>query len=125
MKSFELSALMVDTHRNVYEAAASLFDSNTTLDLKDEYARGVTEMVMRVIGIDSDYKDEIAEAISTFTMTINHRDFARNWIENHGRNIYVGMREDIRKESQVPLSYDDVNTIVELIESVHLEIRFA
>lgn len=124
MKSFELSALMVDTHRNVYEAAASLFDTDTTLNMGNEYDRGVTEMVMRVIGIDSDYKDEVAETISSFTAPVDHRAIARRWIEQNGQNIRIDMRDGIRAESSSSLSYDDVNTIVDLIENANVTVRF-
>jgi hypothetical protein len=55
---------------NVYEQAAGLFDPNTTLDIdKDEYARGVVELVMNLLGMDSDDKEDIASIISERTLT--------------------------------------------------------
>lgn len=120
----ELSALMVDTHRNVYEAAASLFDSNTTLDLNDEYARGVTEMVLRVVGIDSDYKDEVAEAISEFTVHVDHENIARDWIRHHGAYCYAEMEKDLQASTSVTLSDKDLATIKHLIAISRMQITF-
>lgn len=55
---------------NVYKQAADLFDPNTVLDIeKDEYARGVVELVTRLLGMDSDDKEEVAAIISEQTMT--------------------------------------------------------
>lgn len=120
----ELSALMVSTHRHVYEAAASLFDSNTVLDLDDEYARGVTETVMRVIGIDSDYKEEIAEAISEFTINVDHEHIAREWIRRHGAYVTAETANDIKAESDAPLSDQDLDSITRLIAISRMQITF-
>lgn len=55
---------------NVYKQAADLFDPDTTLDNEhDEYARGVVELTMNLLGMDSDDKEDIARTISERTMT--------------------------------------------------------
>lgn len=53
---------------NVYKQAADLFDPNTVLDInKDEYARGVVELVMNLLGMDSDDKEDVATTIGMYT----------------------------------------------------------
>ena len=55
---------------NVYKQAADLFDPNTVLDIdKDEYARGVTELVTNLLGMDNADKYEVAKIISEHTLT--------------------------------------------------------
>lgn len=55
---------------NVYKQAADLFDPNTVLDIdKDEYARGVTELVTNLLGMDNADKYEVATVISENTLT--------------------------------------------------------
>lgn len=55
---------------NVYKQAADLFDPNTVLDIdKDEYARGVTELVTNLLGMDNADKYEVAKIISENTLT--------------------------------------------------------
>lgn len=125
MKAIELSTLMVGTYRPVYEAAASLFDSNTTLDLENEYARGVTETVMRIVGIDSDYKDEIAEVISIFTMDVDTKAIARQWIEANGQAYHEGMEDRLRNESDIPISDDEMAIILDLIENAQVSVQFS
>lgn len=41
---------------------------------------------------------------------------ARYWVQNHGQNVYEGISEDIQKESGDPLSEDDLDTILNLLE---------
>lgn len=53
----------------IYAQAAGLFDPDTTLDLSNEYHRGVVEVVMRFTGTDSDDKEDIAKNISERTST--------------------------------------------------------
>lgn len=75
---------------NVYKQAANLFDTNSVLDVdKDEYARGVVELVMMLLGMDSDDKQEIADIISerTGTYRVTRQDFG---IGANGDALYIG-----------------------------------
>lgn len=115
---------MVDTHSHVYKAAADLFDPNTILDLDEEYARGVTETVMNVIGINSDYKDEVAEVISEFTVYVDHEEIAREWIRRHGAYVTAETASDIKAGTVVPLSDDDLSKITHLIAISRVQVTF-
>lgn len=74
----------------VYEAAASLFDPDTTLDLSREYDRGVTELVTRMMGIDSDDKDDVAGIISDYTSTAHMLTVADFGTGVNGDLLYIG-----------------------------------
>lgn len=75
---------------NVYTQAADLFDRNTVLDIeKDEYQRGVVELVTRLLGMDVGDVKEVAKIISerTGAYRVTEKDFA---IVNGGDALYVG-----------------------------------
>lgn len=75
----------------MYVQAADLFDPNTKLNIeKDEYARGVVELITRVTG--SDDKEEIADAISERTgiYRVTAADFGTG---ANGDALYIGPLE--------------------------------
>ena len=77
----------------LYEQAAGLFDPNTRLNIeKDEYQRGVTELVMRFTGTDSDDKEDVAEVISQRTgiYRLTAADFGTGF---NGDALYIGPLE--------------------------------
>lgn len=53
----------------LFDQAAGLLDPDTTVDLNNEYHRGLTELIMRVTNRDSDDKEDVAQIISERTMT--------------------------------------------------------
>jgi hypothetical protein len=67
MTTFSDNSTVDHQIENVYKQAASLFDPGTRLDLSNEYDRGVTELATRLLGMDSDDKDDVAETISFYT----------------------------------------------------------
>jgi hypothetical protein len=75
---------------NVYKQAADLFDSNTVLDIeKDEYARGVAELVTRLLGMDSGDVADVAKIISekTGAYRVTRADFGTGL---NGDALYIG-----------------------------------
>lgn len=76
-------------YERVYTTAASLFDTGEALDLKNEYHRGVTELVTRLLGIDSDDQDDVAMTISTHTGAhrLTEKDFGTGI---NGDLLYIG-----------------------------------
>jgi hypothetical protein len=75
----------------LYVQAADLFDPNTKLNIdKDEYARGVVELITRVTG--SDDKEEVADVVSERTgiYRVERKDFATVF---GGDTLYVGPLE--------------------------------
>lgn len=75
---------------NVYKQAADLFDPNTVLDIdKDEYARGVTELVTNLLGMDNADKYEVAKIISETTgaYRVTRADFGTGL---NGDALYIG-----------------------------------
>jgi len=125
MTVLELDALKVYANRSVYEAVASLFDTNTIVDIDDEYHRGIVVTLMRVLGIDSDHKDEVAEALTEFNKAVDHTAFAKDWIIKHGANVYPGIAEDIHFALVGNASDADIQIILELLENAKIDIKFS
>lgn len=72
----------------LFDAAADLFDPNTTLNVDtDEYHRGVTELVARITG--SDDKDDVASIISERTAT-GHMVTAADFTRVGDSMLYIG-----------------------------------
>jgi len=67
IEALEYTAKVLDANQqydDIYEAAASLFGSGEVVNLTDEYHRGITELVMRLIGIHDDDREDVAKTIS-------------------------------------------------------------
>lgn len=124
MTVLEMQELKIDKNRHVYEAVASLFDTNTVVDINDEYHRGVVETLMRVVGIDSDYKNEIAEVLTEFNKAVDHTAFAKKWIRMHGANVYPGIASDIHFALLGNASDVDIDIIIGLLENAEIDIKF-
>ena len=74
----------------LYREASDLFDPKTVLDIDaDEYQRGVTELIMRFTGTDSDDKEYVAQTISEGTgiHRVTEQDFA---VAIGGDPLYIG-----------------------------------
>lgn len=74
----------------LYREASDLFDPKTVLDIDaDEYQRGVTELIMRFTGTDSDDKEYVAQTISEGTgiYRVTEQDFA---VAIGGDPLYIG-----------------------------------
>ncbi len=106
----------------IYKQAAGLFDPGTTLDLGNEYHRGVTELVMRFTGTDSDDKDDVESIISGLTLGLRY--FASEWARTHGTHIYEGISADIqtwaRGEEHRVFTEDELDTILNLLEGAKI-----
>ena len=109
-------------YESVYNAAASLFDCGETVDLSREYHRGVTEMVMRLIGIDAEDAEDVAKTISGHTLDLRY--FAGEWARTHGTNVYEGISVDINDwaaaEERRTFSADELDTIISLLEGAKI-----
>jgi len=49
---------------------------------------------------------------------------AADWIKNHGTLPYDDMRDDIREEAEIPLTDAQLGSIIDLIESAEVVVRF-
>lgn len=79
---------------NVYTQAADLFDPDTILNIEeDEYQRGVVELVMNLLGMDSDDKEDIASNISDRTKTAYRVTAADFGTGIGGDALYIGPLE--------------------------------
>jgi hypothetical protein len=79
---------------NVYKQAADLFDPDTVLDIEeDEYQRGVVELVTRLLGMDSDDKEDVASIISQHTSTAYRVTAADFGTGINGDALYIGPLE--------------------------------
>ena len=62
----------------IYANAATLFDSDETLDTEQsEYVRGVVELIALQTGYGSDSYEDIAKALSAYTSTTLSREQMR------------------------------------------------
>jgi hypothetical protein len=82
---------------NVYVQAASLFDTGETVDLSNEYHRGVVELVTRLLGIDSDDKEDVAHLISERLVTPRQRLDQRinRLFPSHQQVFYIEGNNDL------------------------------
>jgi hypothetical protein len=75
---------------NVYKQAASLFDPDTELNLNNDYDLAVTELVLRLLGMDSGDKYDVAKIISEHTSTAHLLTEADFGTGVNGDLLYIG-----------------------------------